>query len=422
SSPQRSQKRVSGTGIEYYWDNVLGGRPGKMEAEVDARGNPIPNGRKRFIAPVEGKHVILTIDDKIQFYTEQALQKTWERYHPNWVTAIAMCPKTGEILAMATRPGFDANHILPGSIRFTSNPAVGFPYEPGSTFKIVTASAVLQDLPPEVAQKKFNCSGTIQVGKHTIHCWILAKEGRGHGPQDLADGIKNSCNIAMVGFSKYLGPDRLHNYARLFGVAERTGLGCPYEQKGDLPATSTWDSARLANISFGQSLTVTPIQLLRAVSTIANGGEMMQPFIVRELRSQEGDLVQSFHPKVVRQVVTRETARKVAAMMERVVSEGTGKLAAVPGYHVSGKTGSAQKVEHGVYARGKFVSSFVGFLPAEDPKIAVLVVADEPKGSHWGSVVCGPAFSEIASKSMMRLKVEPALIAERPPSGSDSTP
>lgn len=406
-------------GIEYYWDKVLGGETGYVQAEVDAVGHPIPNGHKKCVPPVEGHHVILTIDDKIQFFTEQAIQKTWEKYHPNWVTALVMNPKTGEILALATKPSFNLNHIPSGLNGRDINRAVNFRYEPGSTFKIVTASAALQELPPEIVNRRFNCSGKIRVGKHTIHCWILAKEGHGHGMQSLSDGIKNSCNIAMVGFSKCLGAETLYRYAELFGVTERTGLGCPREKRGYLPRLETWDAARLANVSFGQSLMITPIELLRAVCTIANDGVMMQPYMVKEIRGAEGKLITGFHPREVRRVVSPTTAEKVRGMMERVVAEGTGKLAAVPGYRVAGKTGSAQKVVDRVFAQGKFVSSFVGFLPAEKPQLAILVVADEPKGSHWGSVVCGPAFQEIAIKSMMRLKVEPALFAERPvPTGT----
>jgi cell division protein FtsI/penicillin-binding protein 2 len=404
-------------GIEFSWNNMLSGKIGYREAEVDARGNPIPNGRSRFVAPVEGKHVVLTIDDQIQSYAEQAAQAAVDKYHPNWMTAIVMNPRTGEILAMATRPGFDPNNIRPDQLGHREiNRAVSDPYEPGSTFKLVTASAALETLPAEKLMTRINCRGTLRVGKHTIRCWIFGKEGRGHGPQTLAEGIKNSCNIAMIGYARMIGKERLYRYAQLFGVGETTNVGCAREKTGVLPPLESWDQARLANIAFGQGLTLTPIQLLRIVATIANGGVMMQPFIVKEIRSIEGKTVTSFHPKVLRRVISEEAARRLTAMMEKVVTEGTGKLAAVKGYRVAGKTGSAQKVVKGRYRA--FVSSFVGFLPAEDPKIAIVVVADEPHESHWGSVVCGPVFAEIASKSMMRLQLERTLLAEHASSAS----
>jgi len=408
-------------GIEQFWNDMIGGRPGYMEAEVDAVGNPIPNGRRRFFPPEEGSHVVLTIDDRIQFYTEQAAQAVGDAFQPNWVTAIVMNPRSGEVLSMATRPGFDPNNIPERLAGREINRAVNFPYEPGSTFKLVTASAALADLPPDKLAVKVNCKGSIRIGKHTIRCWILAKEGHGHGPQTLSDGIKNSCNMAMVGFGRMLGKEALYHYAEMYGVGEATDLGCPREKRGILPDLRTWDDARLANISFGQGLTVTPIQLLRIVSTIANDGMMMQPYLVKEIRSAEGETVQRFHPKETRRVIPEAVAHQVGAMMERVVAEGTGKLASVKGYRAAGKTGSAEKVVNGRYAPGKFVSSFVGFLPAEDPKLAILVVADEPKGSHWGSVVCGPAFAEIASKSMMRIRFEPTLLAERSSTASTTT-
>ncbi|MCS6861139.1 MAG: penicillin-binding transpeptidase domain-containing protein [Abditibacteriales bacterium] len=404
-------------GLESGYDEELGGVAGKEIAKRDAKKRAIPGEWHEVIPPVDGHDIVLTIDDGIQLIAERAVEVAQRKYRPNWMCALVMRPRTGEVLAMTTKPDFDPNRVTVQDVSAgrTINYATRFAYEPGSTFKLITAAAAVERVPTwDVA--RYNCEGVRQVGKHSIRCWIYWLKRRGHGIGGLSDAIKDSCNLVICRFAQEMGGDSFLDYIRNFGFGKPTGVfgerkdgrGRCREARGIVPARiERKDPAHLANISFGQAVMVTPMQLLTAVCAIANEGVLMKPYLVREIRTSEGDVILRHRPQVVRRVIARSTARAVTSFMVRCVKEGTGKPGAVPGYEVAGKTGTAQKVTKGAktYSGSAYVSSFVGFLPARRPELAILVVADEPKGSYYGSQVCAPVFREIAEKSMIRLKM-----------------
>ncbi len=404
-------------GLESGYNEELGGVPGKEIARRDAKKRAIPGEWHKVVSPVDGHDIVLTIDDSLQLITERAVEVAQRKYRPRWMCAIVMRPRTGEVLAMTSKPDFDPNRVTQQDVNAgrTINYATRFAYEPGSTFKLITAAAVVERVPTwDVA--RYHCEGTRQVGKHSIHCWIYWLKRRGHGVGGLSDAIKDSCNLIICRFAQEMGGDSFLDYIRNFGFGKPTGVfgerkdgrvRCR-EARGIVPARiERKDPAHLVNMSFGQAVMVTPIQLLTAVCAIANEGVLMKPYIVREIRTSEGDVILRNQPQAVRRVIQRSTARTITSFMVRCVQEGTGKPGAVAGYEVAGKTGTAQKVAKGskTYSGSVYVSSFVGFLPARKPELAILVVADEPKGSHYGSQVCAPVFQEIAEKSMIRLRM-----------------
>jgi cell division protein FtsI/penicillin-binding protein 2 len=394
-------------GLEFGVNKELAGIPGSVETKRDAKKRPIPGDWHQVVPPVDGYDIVLTMDEQIQLITEAALAVAQKKYNPSWICAIVMRPRTGEVLAMSTKPDFDPNHLPPNIGGLAVNRAVRFAYEPGSTFKLITAAAAIERIPTWDVEKYY-CEGIRRISKFPVRCWIYNLKHRGHGSGTLSDSIKNSCNLVICRFAQQMGGESLLEYIRNFGFGERTGVGLPREARGLVPKRiDRKDPAHLASLSFGQSIMVTPVQLLTAVCAIANDGMMMQPHIVREIRTPEGEVVQRFEPKAVRQVIQRSTARLVTSFMMRVVKEGTGKPAAVSGYEVAGKTGTAQKVKGGTgaYSSSAFISSFIGFLPARKPELAILVVADEPQKRHYGSEVCAPVFQQIAEKSMIKLRM-----------------
>jgi cell division protein FtsI/penicillin-binding protein 2 len=250
-----------------------------------------------------------------------------------------------------------------------------------------------------------------------MRCWVNSTAERRHGDEDLSEGIRDSCNFCMYGFARLMGAEKLAAYAQKFGLTEPVDLNNLQESPGYLaPTPSQWGSRQLASFSFGQGMTMTPLQLTRMAATVANDGVMMKPMLIKEVRDEQGKVLQRFEPQEVRRVIKPETAQIVKSFMQRVVKEGTArKFIFVPGYQAAGKTGSAQKADgpRG-YAAGKFISSFVGMVPTKKPEFVILVMADEPHGSHWGSEVCGPAFTGIAEKAMLRLRLEEGAAAPAP--------
>lgn len=406
----------AGDGLEWAWDKELAGKPGEIVSQVDARERPVPGFVKAMQPATPGMSVVTTIDPEIQADTDAALREACAKYKPNFITAIVMRPRTGEIVAMSTAPAFDLNKRPKNVAELLTNRAVNFAYEPGSTFKIITASAVVENV-PDWSARSFFVSGTQQVGHHLIHNWNYSKSSRTVGQETLSSAIRDSSNITVYNFARLIGRQKMNDYARRFGIGEKIDLAGLRGQPGWIaPDAKNWGEAQFANFSFGQGMLLTPLQLIRAGAAIANDGVMMKPLLVRALRDERGRTVRTFSPQEDRRVIQPETARAVTAMMERVTSEGTArKYVFVPGYKTAGKTGSAQKAvgKHG-YAAGKFISSFIGFVPAGKPEFIILVVADEPHGSHWGSEVCGPPFAEIANKAMLRLRLRDGANAPAP--------
>ncbi|MGI6576177.1 MAG: penicillin-binding transpeptidase domain-containing protein [bacterium] len=391
-------------GIEVTYDEQLRGSEGRFLGETTAIGTEIPDGLKKYIPSRDGYNLILTIDKGIQYIVERQLDQIMQENQARAATIIVTNPKTGEVLALGNRPTYDPNNPLQAMDNWR-NLAIWFNYEPGSTFKIVTAAAALEE--GVVSENEgFFCNGSITVAGHSIGC------ASAHGSQSLADVIKYSCNVGFITIGQRLGTDKLYKYIDAFGFGDPTGIPLPGEAAGILLPKSQVGPVELANNSFGQGIAVTPLQMINMAGAIANGGVLLKPQIVREIRDHEDNLVEAFAPQVVRQVVSRETAEKLTSFLHLVVSEGTGSNADVVGYKLAGKTGTAQKIEAGRYVSDKHVASFLGFGPVEDPQLAVLVVIDEPKGAYYGGLVAAPVFSKVMEESLQYLGVPPTELQE----------
>ncbi|HHU64198.1 MAG TPA: stage V sporulation protein D [Clostridiales bacterium] len=400
-------------GIEIKFDEELRGTPGKIETETDALGRKIPFSTDKYIPPRDGYDLVLTIDEVIQHFAEKAAENALIENKAKSVTAVVMDPNTGEILAMASKPDYDPNEFPPKSAKtwqevqaLTRNFAVSGAYEPGSTFKIITAAAALEEGAVK-PNETLNCNGYKVVDGQRIRCW---RSYNPHGPQTFVEGVQNSCNPVFMELAERLGPDTFYKYIRNFGFGKNTGIQLPGETPGIVMNQANVKPVDLARISFGQAIAVSPIQLITAVSAVANGGYLMQPTIVKELRDKEGNVVEEYKPEVIRQVISEETSDIMRDILESVVSEGSGRHAYIEGYKVAGKTGTAQKYEKGVVSRDKHVASFIAFAPADHPKIAVLVVIDEPGVvPYYGGTIAAPVVKQIMADTFKYLNIPPEI-------------
>ncbi len=416
-------------GVEALFDRYLYGLPGRNIAETDAVGRRIPFGFDMQYSPQDGYNLVLAIDEVIQHFAEKAVEEAVINNKAQKGTAIVMDPKTGDILALAVKPDYDPNvpfdplnvkeqdrweglseeEIRDERLKMWRNYAVSDIYEPGSTFKIVTTAAGLEEgaVTPD---STFYCKGSITVGGRTLKCW---RSYAPHGHQTFTEAAQNSCNPVFIEVAQRLGKESFLKYIEAFGFGERTGIDVPGEAYGLVMNPSAVGPVELANIGFGQGVAVTPIQLITAASAIANDGVLMEPRIALELRDEEGNTVHEFKSKAKRQVISPQTARTTMEILETVVSDGTGSNAYIPGFRVAGKTGTAQKVVDGRYLQGKYVASFIGIAPADDPKVVVLVVIDEPDPSnYYGGQIVAPVVGSILSDTLRYLKVQPRYTEE----------
>lgn len=410
-------------GIEKSFNKILGGTNGYKIAEIDAKGVVIPGTKSDQVEPENGRDIYLTIDVYLQRSLETELAKSYHDFSAVGASAVMIDPKTGEILALANMPTFDPNNISKSKPRDMRNRAVSDLYEPGSTLKTITACAAIESGAVSL-NDIFYCNGRKKIGNRTIRCSLHGAEFRnGHGAVNIAKMLKYSCNIAAAGMGFKIGKERLHNFDAAFGLYEKPSSGMTGESGGWPDPWEKWADIHLANVAFGQGIAVTPMQMAKAYSAVANGGSLMKPMIVKEIRNPDGTIVLKMNPTVIRRVVSTETAHRVSEMLGGVVDEGTGKNAGVEGYTVGGKTGSAQKASttgRG-YLEGRYIASFAGFLPVSDPRIVMLVMVDEPKGSHFGAVVTAPVFHEVAKKAMWHMKVPPDALPGHVPSGSGAS-
>jgi stage V sporulation protein D (sporulation-specific penicillin-binding protein) len=397
------------SGLEMALDKTIKGELVKQAVDTDSYGIPILRSSVLFKPVKQGKSVYLTIDSAIQFIVEQSLDKVMARTQAKAATVIIMNPRTGEILAMASRPGFDPNRFYRYGAAEWKNRAVSVIYEPGSTFKSVVAAAALQEKAVGGNERFFD-SGYIEVSGRRIKNW----SGDSYGSVTFADAIKNSINTTFAQLGLRLGAERLNNYARAFGFGQSTDIELPGEEEGLLFKTKDMRDSDIATMAIGQSIAVTPLQLLTAVSAIANEGVLLKPYIVKEIYNADGSLASATPTQRVRQVVSPETARLLAGMMERVISEGGGKRATVKGYRFAGKTGTAERLKESGngYEAGRYIASFVGFGPVEDPQVAALVVIDDPVGAYYGGEIAAPVFGEIMNQVMRYLTIRPQNAAE----------
>lgn len=393
-------------GIEKTFDNDLKGIPGRIIIEYDAQGRELPQAVHKYVPPVDGYSMVLTIDETIQYFAERELDKLMKSSsNPKNAVAIVMRPQTGEILALANRPSYDPNKYSTFDSSTWRNIGVSNTYEPGSTFKIITTAAALEEgvVTPE---DRFYDPGYIIVGDRRINCW---RTGNPHGSQTFREVVQNSCNPGFVEVGLKLEKKKegiFYKYIKAFGFGKKTEVSLPGEASGIMIQEKNLKTINIATISIGQSISVTPLQLINAVSAVANGGVLMKPQIVREVIDNNNKSLKSFEPKQICRVISSQTAKTECDILESVVSQGTGSNAYIPGYRVGGKTGTAQKAGRGGYLQGKYVASFIGIAPSDNPQLVVLVMVDEPQGyPYYGGTVAAPVFKGIVEDSLRYLGV-----------------
>ncbi len=398
-------------GLEKSFDEELKGTPGRIVVEHDAMGREAPGALHEYQKPVPGQNLILTLDETIQYFAERELDNVVRNYDPKLAVAIVMNPKTGEILAMANRPTFNPNSWTeaPKEV-WDRNPAIWYNYEPGSTFKIITASTALE-VGAVRPQDEFDDPGYIKVADRNIRCW---KAG-GHGHQTFEEVVQNSCNPGFIEVGLDLGIERFYKYIKAYGFGQPTDINLPGEARGIMIPQKQATNLNIATMAIGQSIAVSPIQLITGVSAAVNGGNLMKPYLVKEITDAEGKTVKEFKPEVRRKVISEETSQEVRTLLEKVVSQGTGRNAFVEGYRVGGKTGTAQVVGNGGYVQGRYVASFAGFAPANDPQVAILVMIAEPKGGvYFGGLIAAPVFQGIARDTLRYLRIPETPGLEKP--------
>lgn len=392
------------SGIELQYDKYLTGQYGAIKYFSDAKGNKLKLSQV-YETPSNGVNVTLTINQKIQASVERELDNAVTKYNPETALAIAMNPNTGEILAISSRPNFEASNYKNYDIEtLNRNLPIWATYEPGSTFKIITLSAALNEKLVDLDKDTFYDSGKVKVANAKIKCW---KAG-GHGAQTFLQVVENSCNPGFVELGNRLGKDTLFSYIDKFGFGKKTGVDLNGEASGIIFDLDKVGPVELATTAFGQGVSVTPIQQITAVSAAINGGTLYKPYIVKSLNDPEtNSVIKENTPTKVRSVISKETSYEVRRALESVVTNGSGRGAYIEGYRVGGKTGTAQKVENGRYLVGNYILSFIGFLPADDPQIVVYVAINNPKRVvQYGGVVSAPIAKAILTDSIDALGIE----------------
>jgi len=435
-------------GLEAYYNDELSGVAGRRITSKDGNQNELPNKYETTYDAQNGLDLVLTLDSFVQHALESSLTQALEDTNASYAYGIVMDVDTGAVLGMASLPDYDLNspytitdqRLVEKIEAITDddeknsetkkawfsqwrNRAVSDTYEPGSVFKIVTASAAYEESVADL-NTSYYCSGSIDYATRHINCW---KHG-GHGSETFVDLLKNSCNPFAVTLASALGQETFYKYFGAFGFTEATGIDLPAEEspaEGILyKSEPNFTKSDLASYSFGQSFKVTPIQVITAVSAVANGGKLMTPYIVDRTVDSDGSTVTKTQPVVKRQVISAQTASVISSAMEQVVSSGTGKNAYVPGYHVAGKTGTSEKLEKMNSETGEevYIASFCGFAPADDPEVAVLIIVDEPVGDHGGGAIAAPVACRVFEQILPHLGVDPVYTDEELESLAKSAP
>ncbi|MBH5316906.1 stage V sporulation protein D [Paenibacillus sp. GSMTC-2017] len=393
------------TGVESKYNESLSGTQGNVSFLSDAAGRQMPNSSDTYVQPKEGLTLQLTIDQGVQAVMERELDQAMTSLQADSIIAIAMDPRNGEILGMASRPTYEPDKYkeVPSEV-YNRNLPIWMTYEPGSTFKIITLAAALEENKVDLNKERFYDPGAIEIGGARLRCW---KKG-GHGSQTFLEVVENSCNPGFVTLGNRLGKDMLFNYIKNFGFGTKTGIDIGGEENGILFKLSQVGPVELATTAFGQGVSVTPIQQIAAVSAAINGGTLYKPHVAKALINRDtGETIQTMEPEVVRTVISEETSKQVREALESVVAKGTGRNAFIDGYRVGGKTGTAQKVINGRYSTNEHIVSFIGFAPADDPQIVIYVAVDNPQGIQFGGVVAAPIVRNIMEDSLTILEVPP---------------
>lgn len=405
-------------GIEHQYDTYLSTGDKNHLPESKPKNNQITaDGKRRPIRPPQfyqqggqyGRSVVLTLDEYIQHIAETELVAGCEQWEAKAGTAIVMHSKTGEILALANYPNYDLNHYSRSEESAKRNRAIWMQYEPGSVFKIVTASALLNEklMFPDSLEY-------CEMGEYPLSNGHVINDIKPNGWLTLSEIIAKSSNIGILKAATHLDKEQLEAYTRRFGFGEKTGVDLPYERVGSLRGIQKWDEYSIASVPFGQGISVTPIQMLNAINVIATNGILLQPYLTRQIIDEDGSLLEQSYPKPVHRVISAETAQAMTQMLVGVTEAGGGIRARVPGYTVAGKTGTAQKANRGKgYIEGRVVVTFAGFLPAEEPLLSIIVVVDEPADAPLSSHVTAPMFQKIATEAMRYLSQQD-LFAQKP--------
>ncbi|XID95329.1 stage V sporulation protein D [Paenibacillaceae bacterium WGS1546] len=392
-------------GLELRYEDRLTGMRGNVSSLTDAAGRKMPQSSDLFVPPQDGLTLQLTIDQTIQSVVERELDQAMLQYDADGVIAIAMNPNSGEVYAMGSRPTFQPDRYQEVDPQvYNRNLPIWMTYEPGSTFKIITLAAALEEGKVDLQHEHFYDPGYIEVAGARLRCW---KKG-GHGSQTFQEVVENSCNPGFVTLGNRLGKDLLFSYIRDFGFGKKTGIDLQGEASGILFKPKQVGPVELATTAFGQGVSVTPIQQIAAVSAAINGGKLYKPYVSKSwIQPETGMILEEANPQPVRQVVSEETSKKVREALEKVVAQGTGGKAFLNGYRVGGKTGTAQKVVNGRYSKNEHIVSFIGFAPADDPQLIVYVAVDNPQGIQFGGVVAAPIVRNILADALPHLGVEP---------------
>ncbi len=415
---QAEEREINGTpvtdicgrdGIELTLNSKLSGVRGWRVTETDHRGRELVPMREQDVEPRDGLNVVLTIDSVVQHILESELADAMEQHTPISVSGIAVRPRTGEILGMATLPNFDPNNPGRATPDERRNRVISDVIEPGSVFKIVVVSGALNDQLVRLSDI-FDCEhGHFAFAGRVLH------DHEAYGLLSVENIITHSSNIGAAKIGIKMGENRLHDYINIFGFGERTGLPLPGEVKGIVHAVKNWSKVTVAQIPMGQGIAVTRLQMVMAMCALANNGRLMQPMLVDHLEDQDGNIVARYSPQPIRQAISQSAAKSMVEALKTVVSpEGTAPKAALAHYTVAGKTGTAQKVEGGIYVHGKYFSSFIGFFPADNPELCISIFMDEPKEGYYGGAVAGPVFKQIAERAASYLNIRPDIIEPAP--------
>ena len=403
---------VGQNGLEGYYDKYIKGIAGSELVQSDNGGKEISTLERFYIPPVKGANVYTSLDINIQAYCEQAVYSATEEWKAKGATVAVMRANDGGIVAMAQSPSYSLDDLPRDDVEklnaYSKNKMIVDVYEPGSTFKIFTTAIAIENGVVN-DNSRFFCAGHRMVDGQRIRCW----RSRGHGSQNLAEGVKNSCNCVFMDLALRLGTDKLYSGLKSFGFGAKTGVDFFGESSGLMMNSKKVKSVDLARIGFGQAIAVTPVQMLVGVCEAVNGGKKVSPHFVEKIAYDDGKTLYEFSSPDIR-IIGERTSAEMRTLLENVVKEGSGKKASVSGYRIGGKTGTAQKYENGHIATGKYVSSFVGFAPADDPEYVILMTVDEPSsGAYYGSIVAAPYVGDIFSKIFAYEQIAPTDNAEK---------
>ncbi|MCG2712361.1 MAG: penicillin-binding protein 2 [Candidatus Omnitrophica bacterium] len=387
-------------GVELKYNSYLKGEPGKRSLLRDAKQRMLPAFEYEYIPAVNGYNLVLTIDEVIQHIVEQTLDRNMEKNKALAASVVVMNPQNGEIYALASRPGYDLNNFAKANAASRRNRTISDYFEPGSTFKVITASAALEENIVKTDDMFFCENGAYSISRHILH------DHRPHGNLTFVEVIEKSSNIGTVKIAQKMGGKILNKYVKKFGFGQKTGIDLPGETQGFLRPLENWSKLSIAAIPIGQEIGVSAIQMARAMSAVVNGGYTVNPYIVSEIIDNNNEIIKSFKNEKQGSVISEKTSATMREILKGVVENGTGRAAKIKDYEAGGKTGTAQKIDSsGKYSQENYVASFIGFTPVEDPQFVIAVVFDEPRPFYYGGTVSAPVFKEIAEKILKYMNV-----------------